>query len=63
MEANVPGAPPGAGALGDEHVHASVLVKIFGDKFDFLDLHFKSKVVIFILKDKMEQQFIDILLE
>jgi len=28
-----PGAPPGAGALGDEHEHASILVKIFGDRF------------------------------
>ena len=32
---NVPGAPMNAGKLGDEHVHASMLVKIFGDKFDF----------------------------
>ena len=32
---NVPGAPENAGKLGDEHVHASMLVKIFGDKFDF----------------------------
>ena len=24
-----------AGKLGDEHIHASMLVKIFGDKFDF----------------------------
>lgn len=30
-----PGAPPGAGKLGDEHEHASMLVRIFGDKFDF----------------------------
>ena len=30
-----PGSPPGAGILGDEHEHASVLVRIFGDKFDF----------------------------
>ena len=30
-----PGAPPGAGALGDEHEHISLLVRIFGDKFDF----------------------------
>mgnify|MGYP001161263620 FL=1 len=30
-----PGIPPGAGKLGDEHVHASMLVRIFGDKFDF----------------------------
>ncbi len=35
MQGNTPGAPPGAGALGDEHVHASMLVRIFGDKFDF----------------------------
>ena len=32
---NVPGAPENAGKLGDEHIHASMLVKIFGDKFDF----------------------------
>ena len=35
MDADVPGAPPGAGKLGDEHEHASLLVRIFGDKFDF----------------------------
>ena len=35
MEANVPGSPEGAGPLGDEHEHASMLVKIFKDKFDF----------------------------
>ena len=35
MDASVPGAPPGAGKLGDEHVHSSLLVRIFGDKFDF----------------------------
>ncbi len=29
----VPGTPPGAGVLGDEHEHASLLVKIHGDKF------------------------------
>lgn len=34
-QATAPGAPPGAGTLGDEHVHASMLVRIFGDKFDF----------------------------
>ena len=32
---NIPGAPLTAGKLGDEHIHASMLVKIFGDKFDF----------------------------
>ena len=35
MDSNVPGAPPNAGKLGDEHEHAAVLVRIFGDKFDF----------------------------
>ena len=35
MGTDTPGAPPGAGKLGDEHVHASLLVRIFGDKFDF----------------------------
>lgn len=35
LQSNAPGAPPGAGKLGDEHVHASILVRIFGDKFDF----------------------------
>jgi hypothetical protein len=32
---DAPGAPDGAGLLGGEHEHASLLVKIFGDKFDF----------------------------
>ena len=35
MDADVPGAPPGAGKLGSEHIHSSILVRIFGDKFDF----------------------------
>ena len=35
MDSSVPGAPPGAGKLGGEHVHASLLVRIFDDKFDF----------------------------
>jgi hypothetical protein len=35
MDANIPGAPSGAGKLGSEHEHASLLVRIFGDKFDF----------------------------
>ena len=38
MGVNAPGAPAGAGMLGDEHEHASILVKIFGDKFDFFYL-------------------------
>jgi len=35
LDSSAPGAPPGAGKLGDEHEHASLLVRIFGDKFDF----------------------------
>ena len=30
-----PGTPPGAGKLGDEHEHAAMMVRIFGDTFDF----------------------------
>ena len=33
MDVDIPGAPPGAGVLGGEHEHASLLVRIFGDKF------------------------------
>ena len=43
MDANIPGAPPGAGKLGGEHEHASVLVRIFGDKFDFSTPAFQIK--------------------
>jgi len=35
MGGSGPGSPEGAGMLGDEHEHASLLVRIFGDKFDF----------------------------
>ena len=35
MESSGPGIPEGAGKLGDEHEHASLLVRIFGDQFDF----------------------------
>jgi hypothetical protein len=40
---NVPGAPLNAGKLGDEHIHASMLVKIFGDKFDFANPTYQVK--------------------
>ena len=40
---NVPGAPDNAGRLGDEHIHASLLVKIFGDKFDFSTPNYQVK--------------------
>jgi len=35
MSNSAPGGPENAGALGSEHSHAALLVKIFGDKFDF----------------------------
>ena len=35
MSGDIPGAPENAGKLGGEHIHASTLVRIFGDKFDF----------------------------
>ncbi len=31
----VPGGPKNAGPLGSEHAHIGILVKIFGDSFDF----------------------------
>ena len=40
---NVPGAPENAGKLGAEHIHASMLVKIFGDKFDFATPNYQIK--------------------
>jgi len=42
-QSTIPGAPPGAGALGDEHEHASILVRVFGDKFDFSGPAFQIK--------------------
>ncbi len=42
-QASVPGAPPGAGVLGDDHTHTSILVRIFGDKFDFSTPAFQIK--------------------
>ena len=35
MTETAPGGPEGAGALVSEHSHAGILVKIFGDTFDF----------------------------
>ena len=35
MEYGVKNTPEGVGKLGDDHIHASLLVRIFGDKFDF----------------------------
>ena len=36
-------APPGAGKLGGEHEHASLLVRVFGDKFDFSQQQYQVK--------------------
>jgi hypothetical protein len=35
MSQTAPGGPEGAGPLGSEHSHAAILLKVFGDKFDF----------------------------
>ncbi|MFB5646926.1 MAG: protein-disulfide isomerase [Candidatus Nitrosomaritimum yanchengensis] len=35
MTQTAPGGPENAGPLGSEHSHAGILVKIFGDRFDF----------------------------
>jgi len=43
LDSNVPGAPAGAGKLGDEHEHASLLVRIFDDKFDFTSPAYQIK--------------------
>ena len=40
---NIPGAPENAGKLGAEHIHASMLVNIFGDKFDFSTPNYQVK--------------------
>jgi hypothetical protein len=34
-QSTVPGGPENAGPLGSEHSHTGILVKIFGDAFDF----------------------------
>ena len=35
MSHSAPGGPEGAGSLGSEHSHSAILVKVFGDTFDF----------------------------
>ena len=42
-QSSAPGGPEGAGALGSEHAHAAILVKIFGDTFDFDGPSFQIK--------------------
>jgi len=43
FEQITPGAPPGAGTLGSEHVHASFLAKLHGDTFDLTGPAFQIK--------------------
>ena len=43
MTESVPGGPENAGVMGSEHVHASLLVKIFGDTFGFNGPAFQIK--------------------
>ena len=43
MTETAPGGPENAGALGSEHSHASILVKIFGDTFEFSSPAFQIK--------------------
>jgi len=42
-QSTAPGGPENAGALGSEHSHAGILVKIFGDTFDFSGTAFQIK--------------------
>ena len=43
MTETAPGGPENAGALGSEHSHAAILVKIFGDTFEFASPAFQIK--------------------
>ncbi len=43
MTETAPGGPENAGALGSEHSHAALLVKIFGDTFEFASPAFQIK--------------------
>ena len=43
MTESAPGGPENAGALGSEHSHAALLVKIFGDTFEFASPAFQIK--------------------
>ena len=35
LDETASGGPPDAGPMGSDHAHAAILVKIFGDEFDF----------------------------
>ena len=43
MTETAPGGPENAGALGSDHSHAALLVKIFGDTFEFSGPAFQIK--------------------
>lgn len=43
MTENAPGAPEGAGPLNNAHTHSAILVKIFGDTFDFSSPAYQAK--------------------
>ena len=43
MTETAPGGPENAGALGSDHTHTALLVKIFGDTFEFSGPAFQSK--------------------
>ncbi len=43
MTETAPGGPENAGALGSEHSHSGILVKIFGDTFEFSGPAFQIK--------------------
>jgi len=43
MTETAPGGPENAGALGSDHAHAALLVKIFGDTFEFASPAFQIK--------------------
>ncbi|MDA1123174.1 MAG: protein-disulfide isomerase [Crenarchaeota archaeon] len=43
MTEEAPGGPENAGALGSEHSHAGITVKIFGDEFDFSGISYQIK--------------------
>ena len=42
-QSSVPGGPENAGALGSEHSHAGILIKVFGDTFDFSGIAYQIK--------------------
>ena len=43
MTETAPGGPENAGALGSDHTHTAILVKIFGDTFEFSGPAFQIK--------------------